>query len=97
MIFKLMYLLVMAIFLNSCATTEWVWDKQGATRQDFYMDQGMCKAQGIQGTMGMVNMGTFMIMNACMQGKGWYQIEQPIPGTTRSTSSSQPAPQNEGP
>lgn len=61
--------------LSGCVTPQYVWHKDGASQQEFYMDQGFCKAQGIQGTGGMINMGTFMIINSCMQGKGWEEQE----------------------
>jgi hypothetical protein len=38
------------------------------------MDDAQCRAQGLSGTGGRVNFGTLMIMDACMQGKGWYKV-----------------------
>jgi len=69
------YLLLIAIAaLSGCATNNWHWDKSGADEQVYNMDMGQCRAQALSGTGGYVNAGTIMILNSCMQGKGWYQV-----------------------
>jgi|JI10StandDraft_1071094.scaffolds.fasta_scaffold137544_2 hypothetical protein len=53
------------------------WEKQGASQNEFNMDSGQCRAQALSGTGGMVSVGTVMIMDSCMQGKGWYRVANP--------------------
>lgn len=68
-------LMVIAVFLTGCATDKgWSWQKNGASNQDFNMDNAQCRAQGLAGTGGMVSFGTVMIMHSCMEGKGWYKV-----------------------
>jgi hypothetical protein len=38
------------------------------------MDNGQCRAQGFAGTGGMLTMGTIMIIDSCLQGKGWFKV-----------------------
>lgn len=67
-------ILLAALCAAGCATSKgWKWAKDGSTSNDYSMDMGQCKAQGLSGTMGMINMGTAMIINSCMEGKGWRQ------------------------
>lgn len=71
-------LMVTALLLTGCATDKgWSWQKSGASAQDYNMDNAQCRAQGLAGTGGMINFGTVMIMDACMQGKGWYKVSNP--------------------
>ena len=71
-------LIVIAVFLSGCATDKgWSWQKSGASAQDYNMDDAQCRAQGLSGTGGRINFGTLMIMDACMQGKGWYKVSNP--------------------
>jgi len=65
-----------AFCLASCANQApaWRWEKRGSTEYDFNIDSGQCKAQGFAGTGGMLTMGTIMIIDSCMQGKGWYKV-----------------------
>lgn len=65
------------LILTSCATTESVWVKPGASEQDFYMDQGQCRAQAF-GVPGMNTMQVAMVYSSCMQGRGWYTEDRPI-------------------
>lgn len=69
------YLVV--LLLAGCATTERVWEKPGATQQEFAQDQGQCQAQGFGAPAGPTSLQAAMMMNACMRGKGWYMVEQP--------------------
>lgn len=66
------YLLV--LLLVGCAT-ETYWEKPGASAQQFEMDRGQCQAQAF-GAPGMYTMQVAMIYNACMRGRGWYQVEK---------------------
>jgi hypothetical protein len=68
------YLLAAAIplALAACAQPR-VWYRAGATQQDFYMDQGQCKAQGFGANSGTL-LQIALIYNACMQGKGWTSV-----------------------
>lgn len=72
---RLLILTAIALVLSGCATDKgWSWHKNGASAQDFNMDNAQCRAQGLAGTGGMLTWGTVMIMDACMQGKGWYKV-----------------------
>lgn len=70
-------LLTSAVLLQvGCATNKGShWEKQGSTQNEFNMDLGQCRAQALSGTGGMVSVGTVMIMESCMQGKGWYRVD----------------------
>lgn len=67
------YLLV--LLLAGCASRQLLWEKPGASQQDFEMDRGQCQAQAF-GAPGMYAVQVAMIYNACMRGRGWYQVEQ---------------------
>lgn len=69
------YLVV--LLLVGCATTERVWERPGASQQDFFMDRGQCQAQSF-GAPGLNTFQVALIFNSCMQGKGWYTVERPI-------------------
>lgn len=47
------------------------WYKAGASSQDFYQDDGQCKAQAFSVTGGNM-MQVAIVHNSCMRGKGWY-------------------------
>jgi hypothetical protein len=66
---------ILALTLTACATDPgWHWAKPGATEREFNMDQGYCRAQGLAGTGGNVTMSTLLIMNSCMEGRGWQKV-----------------------
>jgi hypothetical protein len=74
-------ILLVSIWLSGCATNtntnnnvNWRWEKRGASSNEFDIDNGQCKAQGFAGTGGMLNWGTIIIIDSCMQGKGWYKV-----------------------
>jgi hypothetical protein len=69
--------LLAILLLAGCATTERVWVKPGASDQDFFMDQGFCKAQAF-GAPGMYTMQVAMIFASCMNGRGWYMEERRV-------------------
>ena len=69
-------LVVVLSLLAGCQTTERVWYKEGATTQEFNMDQGQCRAQAF-GAPGMNMLQVSLIYSSCMNGKGWYSVEQP--------------------
>jgi hypothetical protein len=72
---KKLFIAVAVTTLAGCATNpSWHWEKPDSDQQQFSMDSGQCRAQGISGTGGMITTGTAMIMNSCMQGRGWYQV-----------------------
>jgi len=64
-------LVVVAISLSGCAAQQKSWYKDGASQQDFHMDQGQCKSQSF-GVSNPSMMQMALIFNSCMQGKGWY-------------------------
>lgn len=69
------YLVV--LLLAGCATTEHVWDKPGASEQDWHMDRGACNAQAAShAPLGSVQWA--VIFGSCMNGKGWQRIERPV-------------------
>lgn len=61
---------ILLLLLVGCAAQR-SWYKDGATQQDFYQDQGQCKAQAF-GMVGASMMQVAIVFNSCMQGKGWY-------------------------
>lgn len=68
--------LVVLLLLAGCATPprqEYVWDKQGASTQEFNMESGQCRAQAF-GAPGMPMMQVMMVYASCMQGKGWQSV-----------------------
>ena len=70
-------ILLISIWLSGCATNNnnnWHWEKQGASSYEFDIDNGQCRAQGFAGTGGMLTWGTIMIIDSCLQGKGWYKV-----------------------
>lgn len=59
---------VAAVCLSGCAQA--VWNKAGASEQDFRMAQGQCKAQAYAAP----NAFDFLpVFNNCMIGQGWYR------------------------
>ncbi len=79
---KTIFSLLAIMTLVACANPQqkqqqqWYWEKPGATSRDFNMDSGQCRAQAFSGTGGMLSFGTVMIMESCMQGKGWYRVNK---------------------
>lgn len=72
---KIIIISIIAVSLISCSTqNEWHWEKPGASNSEFNMDTGQCRAQALAGTGGVLNWGTIMIMESCLQGKGWYKV-----------------------
>jgi hypothetical protein len=67
---KILAMVAVGMLLAACAQQK-VWYRDGATQQDFYMDQGQCKAQGFSVASGNMVQAA-MVFNSCMQGKGWY-------------------------
>lgn len=63
------------LVLAGCATTETVWNKAGASEQDFNVDTGQCKAQAFS-VPGMVPVQVAAVYGSCMQGKGWQAEER---------------------
>lgn len=69
--------LLFVLLLAGCATKQTYWEKPGASTEDFHADMGVCRAQafGVPGAMNNL-MQVAMVQNACMQGKGWYQVQR---------------------
>jgi len=63
------------LWLAACATRQQVWVRNGSTQDDFYRDQGQCKAQGF-GVANANLLQAAIVFNSCMQGKGWYLQDQ---------------------
>ena len=59
--------IVLPLLATGCMTPP-TWHKDGSSQEDFYTDQGQCRAQAFsaanQNALG-------VIYNSCMQGKGW--------------------------
>jgi hypothetical protein len=52
---------------------EWVWQKAGASTQDFSVDRGQCQAQALS----VSGLNYFQIAGVfidCMNGKGWQHV-----------------------
>lgn len=75
---KKIFISIATIALTACATNNntnsWHWEKPGSSRNELIMDNGQCKAQALSGTGGVLNLGTILILDACMQGKGWSKV-----------------------
>ena len=75
---KTTLLFLIAFCLAGCATNNnnnnWHWEKRGSSSYEFDMDNGQCRAQGFAGTGGVLNWGTIMIIQSCLEGKGWYKV-----------------------
>jgi hypothetical protein len=74
---KTICIFLTTLWLSGCATNNnnnWHWEKSGASEYEFNMANGQCRAQGFAGTGGMLTMGTIMIIDSCLQGKGWYKV-----------------------
>lgn len=56
--------------LAGCAGPQ-VWNKPGATPEQFRVDQGQCEAQSLVVPGGAAR--TQMAFEACMRGKGYYE------------------------
>jgi hypothetical protein len=70
---------LLALCLVGCATkqTQTYWEKPGASQQDFQADMGQCRAQAFSVPGAMNNLvQVAIVQNTCMQGKGWYLVEQ---------------------
>lgn len=64
---------VLAVVLAGCASMGTSWYKPGATQDDFYTDEGQCKAQAFSVANG--NMYQIaIVLHSCLQGKGWRQV-----------------------
>jgi hypothetical protein len=74
---KVLLLAITAAF-GGCAAMGhgWSWYKDGATQQDFEMDQGQCKAQAFSvPNASMLQVG--LVIQNCMIGKGWVKRDNP--------------------
>jgi hypothetical protein len=71
---RLRWTLIAALCLSACAPQK-VWYKDGATPQDYYTDMGQCRAQAFSVANGNL-MQIAIVQNSCMQGKGWYLVDQ---------------------
>lgn len=68
---------MVAAVLAGCATQpEFVWMKNGSTEQEFYQDNGQCRAQAFS-VPGVSLMQAVLVFEACLQGKGWYKMPRP--------------------
>jgi hypothetical protein len=65
-------MLMPLLLLAACQNQGTTWQRDGATQQDFYMNQGQCKAQAF-GLPGGNMMQMAIVMGSCMQGRGWYR------------------------
>lgn len=63
-----MVLLVWA--LAACSVTRY--EREGASREDFHMDDGQCRAQAGQTPVGRKASNVY---HACMRGKGWHRVK----------------------
>jgi hypothetical protein len=68
-----LFVIVALCLLAGCATRK-VWVKDGASDQEFRIDQGQCQAQAKSAPNPMNEGGVF---TGCMRGKGWTIIKVP--------------------
>jgi hypothetical protein len=64
---------LLLLALAGCAhQPEFIWVKPGGTTQDFSIDSGQCRAQAFS-VPGVSLPQAVIVMEACLQGKGWTQ------------------------
>jgi hypothetical protein len=69
--------LLISIFLVGCATPKFRFEKSGATEAERNADEGQCKVQAITPFYGSwATFGSPPIYKACMQGKGWQEVQE---------------------
>lgn len=61
------------VLLSACATAP-LWEKPGASSQQFEMDKGQCQAQAFSVPFAPL-MQAAIVFNSCMRGRGWYQVQ----------------------
>lgn len=67
--------LIIAVLLSGCATTEWAHNSLG--EQEFHRDNSACLVQAGQATNGdPYGMSGKGVYESCMLGKGWYQSNE---------------------
>ncbi len=64
--------LFIIFFLAACAQPT-VWEKPGASQQDFYQESGQCRAQAFS-IPGAPMAQIAAVYSNCLAGKGWYQV-----------------------
>ena len=80
---------VLTLGLSACAAPK-VWNKAGATQQDYATDSYMCEKDSRQsgyfggGVIGALNMQDFD--NRCMVAHGWYLSNQSVPTQANPTA-----------
>lgn len=57
------------LMLTACGNQR-TWYRDGSTEREFNMDRGQCRAQAF-GVSGGNMLQMAMVINACMEGKGW--------------------------
>ena len=62
------------ISLAGCSS--WHWEKQGASDDDYALDEKNCKVQSYSGTDGMVTQASVRKMHNCLQAKGWRKVNK---------------------
>lgn len=62
-------LLCAVLLMSGCAMFETTWRKAGSTEEDFFRDDGECKAQAYAATSH--GLRQQLIFQSCMKGKGW--------------------------
>lgn len=55
---------------------QYTWQKPGATEDEFNIDQGQCRAQGLGSPFGPMSYQAAAVFMSCMQGKGWRQVQR---------------------
>jgi len=69
--------LVAALILAGCTTTERVWVRPNASQESFKRDAAQCSAQA-SSAPGSPAMQATTAYNSCMHNKGWYIEERRI-------------------
>jgi len=70
-------ILLAALVLASCTTTERVWVRPNTSQESFKRDAAQCSAQASSAPISRA-MQTINVYNACMHNKGWYIEERRI-------------------
>lgn len=68
--------IAIAMLTAGCAA-EKVWLKDGASKGDFRVDSGQCRAQAFGLSPGASVMQVAIVYNGCLEGRGWVLSNKP--------------------
>lgn len=72
---KALIVLLLAASSGCQTKPDWHWEKPNSNELMFHMDRGQCDAQAQSTMMGALNAATLRIFMNCMEGRGWYRVQ----------------------